>query len=65
MPSTKQTTTTPDRLLYPIEEARQILGGICRTTIYAMVKDGQLHLTKIGKRSFVSDAEMKRIAGQN
>ncbi len=51
------------RLLHPVNEARQALGGISRTTFYEMVKDGRILLTKIGSRSFVSDANLKRAAG--
>ena len=50
------------RLLYPVKEARAQLGGIGNTMFYNMVKDGRIRLTKIGKRSFVSGPELKRIA---
>ena len=51
------------RLLHPVNDAREALGGISRATFYEMVKDGRIRLTKIGKRSFVSDPELKRAAG--
>lgn len=54
---------TVQRLLHPVDDARHALGGISRATFYEMVKDGRLRLTKIGKRSFVSDPELKRVAG--
>ena len=53
----------PARLLYSIPEARQLLGGIGHSLFYSMVSDGRVRLTKIGARSFVSDAELKRAAG--
>ena len=53
----------PARLLYPVDEAREALGDISRAFFYEMVKDGRIRLTKIGKRSFVSDPELKRVAG--
>ena len=59
----EQITQSPARLLHPVNEARQALGGISRWTFYEMVKDGRIRLTKIGKRSFVSDPELKRVAG--
>ncbi len=51
------------RLLYPVKEARELLGGIGNSLFYELVKAGQIKLTKIGKRSFVSDPELKRAAG--
>jgi hypothetical protein len=32
----------------PVKEARQQLGGISPTTFYALVKEGELSLVKIG-----------------
>jgi hypothetical protein len=54
---------TPQRFLYPVPEARQLLGGIGHTTFYAMVKAGEIKLVKIRGRSFVSASELRRIAG--
>jgi excisionase family DNA binding protein len=34
------------------------LGGISRTTFYALVKEGELSLVKIGRRSFVHAEEI-------
>ena len=42
-----------ERRLMDIAEAREWLGGICPTTFYALVKEGELSLVKIGRRSFV------------
>ena len=52
----------PTRLLHPVDEARDLLGGIGRTHFYSLVKSGRLNVVKIGKRTFVSDAELHRIA---
>jgi excisionase family DNA binding protein len=41
------------RHLMPVKEARKQLGGISPTTFYALVKEGELSLVKIGRRSFV------------
>lgn len=41
------------RHLMPVKEARHQLGGISPTTFYALVKEGDLSLVKIGSRSFV------------
>ena len=53
----------PARLLHPVNDACGILGGISRATFYELVKAGKIRLTKIGKRSFVSDLELRRVAG--
>jgi excisionase family DNA binding protein len=41
------------RHLMPVKQVRQQLGGISPTTFYALVKEGELSLVKIGRRSFV------------
>lgn len=51
---------TPQRLLHPIPEARQILGGIGHTKFYSLVKAGSIKLTRIGGRSFVTPSELQR-----
>jgi excisionase family DNA binding protein len=43
------------RALYSIQEARKLLGGISRNTIYQLLRDGQLASVIIGCRRFVSD----------
>ena len=46
------------RHLMPVKEARKQLGGISPTTFYALVKEGELSLVKIGRRSFVQAEEL-------
>jgi excisionase family DNA binding protein len=46
------------RHLMPVKEARHQLGGISPTTFYALVKEGELSLVKIGRRSFVHSEEL-------
>jgi hypothetical protein len=46
------------RHLLPVKEARHQLGGISPTTFYALVKDGELLLVKIGRRSFVQAEDL-------
>jgi excisionase family DNA binding protein len=46
------------RHLMPVKEARQQLGGISPTTFYALVKEGELSLVKVGRRSFVQAEEL-------
>ena len=50
---------TPNRLLYPLPEAREKLGGISHSNFYNLVADGAIRLTKIGRRSFVSADELE------
>jgi excisionase family DNA binding protein len=46
------------RHLMPVTEARHQLGGISPTTFYALVKEGELSLIKIGRRSFVQAEDL-------
>ncbi|WP_025915588.1 AlpA family transcriptional regulator [Herminiimonas sp. CN] len=46
----QQTTEAGGAILYRINVAEAKL-GVSRSTIYRLVKDGQLDLVKIGKRS--------------
>ena len=48
------------RALYPIPEVRRLLGGISHSCFYELVKQNKLKLSKIGRRSFVSNAEINR-----
>ena len=43
-----------DRTLSSITEARVMLGGICRNTIYDLMRNGELASVVIGARRFVS-----------
>jgi excisionase family DNA binding protein len=52
----------PERLLYDIEEARQLLGGIGRATLYNLVKRGQLRFVKLGGRRLVHRDDLLRLA---
>ena len=52
---------TSKRLLHPIPESREMLGGISHTKFYDMVKCGEIHIVKIGSRSFITDQEIHRV----
>jgi Helix-turn-helix domain len=45
-----------DRELYSIEDARFLLGGIARKTIYDLLNDGELASVVIGRRRFIPAA---------
>jgi excisionase family DNA binding protein len=41
------------RELYSVEEARSLLGGISRVTIYELLNNGELASVTIGRRRFI------------
>jgi hypothetical protein len=43
-----------DRELYSIEQARALLGGIARNTLYDLLRSGALASVPIGRRRFIS-----------
>jgi excisionase family DNA binding protein len=47
-------TTLKARELYSIEDARYLLGGISRMTIYQLLNEGELASVLIGRRRFIS-----------
>jgi len=48
-----------DRELYSIEDARELLGGISRNTIYSALRTGELSSVVIGCRRFISAAAIE------
>jgi excisionase family DNA binding protein len=46
-------------LLVPIPDAAARLGGLSRTTIYALVHQGQLVRVSVGRRSFITSASLE------
>jgi excisionase family DNA binding protein len=46
--------TYDSRVLYSIKEARVLLGGISQTTVYALLRTGELASVVIGCRRFIS-----------
>lgn len=53
-----------ERILYSVPEALEQLGGIGRATFYQLVKAGQLSAVKLGRRTFVTDDEIRRFVGR-
>lgn len=45
---------TTERLLIPYDEARHMLGGIGRTTLYELIGNGHLEQRNIGRRGFIT-----------
>jgi excisionase family DNA binding protein len=56
----QETYATP----HPAQRSQQPLGGISRTTFYALVKEGELSLVKIGRRSFVQPEALDDFVGR-
>jgi predicted DNA-binding transcriptional regulator AlpA len=53
-----------DRALYSIEETRVRLGGISRSSLYAMLRAGDLPSVVIGSRRFVSAEAIAALINQ-
>jgi hypothetical protein len=52
-------TLTPElKRLVSILEAREILGGIGHTTLYELIKRGELRKVNIGRRGFVTSESL-------
>ena len=47
-------TISPDQLLVPIPDACATLGGVSRTTVYALVNQDELVKVNIGRRGFIT-----------
>lgn len=56
-----ESTVSP--LLLSVEQAMETLGGIGRTTFYALVNSGDIELVKLGRRTFVTRKELERFVG--
>ncbi len=46
--------------LNTVKESRERLGGIAQESFYKLVRTGQIRVAKIGRRTYVSDAELDR-----
>jgi hypothetical protein len=50
---------TQAKRLVPIPETRQVLGGIGHTTVYALVKSGEIVKVNIGRRGFITSESLE------
>lgn len=48
------------KALYNVRDARTFLGGLSHSKFYALVREGAIKLTKIGRRSYVTAQEIER-----
>jgi hypothetical protein len=51
-----------ERDLYPLKEARQLLGGVSPASIYRWASQGRIKLTRLGGSTFISAEEIARLA---
>jgi excisionase family DNA binding protein len=54
-----------ERAAYPMEEARHLLGGLARSTIYAMEDRGEIRIVRIGRRALVPADEIRRLVSED
>jgi excisionase family DNA binding protein len=48
------------RLLHPIPEAADVLGGMSRSTLYEMIAAGEIAAVKVGRRTYIPHDELER-----
>ena len=60
----QHTETATRALIVPINKAQGMLGGICRSTIYALLKNQRLSSIQIGSRRFITAASIERLASE-
>jgi hypothetical protein len=53
------------RVLYTIKEARQLLGGISRNSIYALLRSGNLPSVVIGCRRFIAHSAIAELVARS
>jgi hypothetical protein len=50
--------------LYRIDEALSFLGGFSQSWFFAQVAAGRIRVAKLGKRTFVTDDEIRRLIAE-
>lgn len=48
------------RLLHPIPEAVEVLGGMSRSTLYEKIAAGEIAVVKVGRRTYIAHGELER-----
>ena len=48
------------RLLHPIPESQDILGGMSRSTLYEKIGNGEIKPVKVGRRTYIAHDELER-----
>jgi excisionase family DNA binding protein len=58
MENTESKVIEIPRLLLSLEQVSEVLGGLGRTSIYELIKTGELKVVRIGRRTFVSQNQL-------
>lgn len=53
-----------DPIAVSVNEARRLLGGIGRTKLYELIKDGRLKPIKLDRRTLIRVDCIRRLTGQ-
>jgi hypothetical protein len=61
-PSAAARTVAP--LLHSITETQRMLAGCGRTTVYQLIHSGRLTAVKIGRRTGITDASIRRLVAE-
>jgi excisionase family DNA binding protein len=48
------------RLLHSIPQAAEVLGGVSRSVLYEKIKGGEIATVKVGRRTYITHAELER-----
>lgn len=48
-----------DRLAYPVNEAARLIGGLSRSTVYELIKSGEIKVIKVGTRTLIPRGELE------
>lgn len=48
------------RLLHPIPEAADVLGGMSRSSLYEKIASGEIAAVKVGRRTYIAHDELER-----
>lgn len=49
-----------EKILFSEAEGREALGGLGRSKFYELIRDGEIQIVKIGRRTFVARDELER-----
>lgn len=52
---------TVNRAAYPLDEARELLGGMSRQHLHNLAERGELRLVRLGRRVLVPASEINRL----
>ncbi len=51
-----------EKLIVPMAETCEMLGGISRAHVYVLIENGQLERVNIGRRAFITRASILALA---